>query len=92
MRKGRWAYHHYVGFEPELFDLASDPLQAQNLAGLAAHREMRVHMEALLRGWLDPEVVDRQAKQDQNRLVERMGGREVALRMGPQGASPAPAC
>ena len=90
LRQGRWAYHHYVGFDPELFDLARDPLQERNLAGLAAHREVQVHMEALLRGWLDPEGVDRQAKEDQNRLVERMGGREVALRMGPQGASPAP--
>lgn len=90
LRQGRWAYHHYVGFEPELFDLARDPLQAQNLAGLAEHRDVQVHMEALLRGKLDPEGVDRHAKEDQNRLVERMGGREVALRMGPQGASPAP--
>lgn len=91
VRQGTWSYHHYVGFEPELFDLARDPLQTIDLAGQPEHRGVRDRMEALLRGMLDPERVDRQAKDDQNRLVERMGGREVSLRLGPQGASPAPA-
>lgn len=90
VRQGRWSYHHYVGFEPELFDLEHDPLQIHNLAARSEHRGVRDRLEALLRGMLDPEDVDRQAKDDQNRLVERMGGREAALRMGPQGASPAP--
>jgi choline-sulfatase len=90
VRQGGWSYHHYVGFEPELFDLVQDPLQTRNLAGKAEHRDVRVRLEALLRGMLDPERVDRQAKEDQNRLVARMGGREASLRMGPQGASPAP--
>src|SRR5690606_18676501 len=25
LRKGRWKYHYYVGFRPELFDLENDP-------------------------------------------------------------------
>lgn len=90
VRQGCWAYHHYVGFEPELFDLERDPLQEHDLAGRADHRDVRQRLEAQLRGWLDPERVDRQAKDDQNRLVARLGGREAALRMGPQGASPVP--
>jgi hypothetical protein len=32
LRKGRWKYHEYVGFESELFDLDSDPDEAANLA------------------------------------------------------------
>lgn len=88
--QGRWAYHHYVGFEPELFDRVSDPLQEHNLAGEPAHREVLSQMQSALRRMLDPEGVDRQAKDDQNALVARMGGREAALRIGPQGASPAP--
>ena len=28
LRKGRWKYHEYIGFEPELFDLESDPDEA----------------------------------------------------------------
>ena len=28
LRKGRWKYHEYVGFEPELFDLETDPDEA----------------------------------------------------------------
>lgn len=90
VRQGQWAYHHYVGFEPELFDLSRDAQQTNSLAGLPAHRDTIAHLEGILRQMLDPEATDRRAKDDQNRLVARMGGREKALRTGPQGASPAP--
>ena len=45
--------------------------------------------EAALRAMLDPEAVDRRAKDDQNALVARHGGREAALRMGYPGETPA---
>ena len=90
VRQGDWAYHHYVGFAPELFDLASDPGQAHNLADEPAHRADVERMEAMLREMLDPVVVDRRAKADQAALVARHGGREAALRLGPQGATPVP--
>ncbi len=38
----------------------------------------------------DGERVDRRAKDDQNALVARHGGRERALGIGPPGATPAP--
>ena len=40
---------------------------------------------------LDPEQVDRRAKDDQNALVARAGGRDKALQTGPRGATPVPA-
>ncbi len=43
---------------------------------------------ASLRAMLDPEAIDRRAKDDQNALVERHGGREAALRMGYPGETP----
>jgi choline-sulfatase len=46
--------------------------------------------EQLLRQKLDPEAVDQQAKADQDRLIEKFGGREKALEMGTPGASPVP--
>lgn len=90
LRQGQWAYHHYVGFEPELFDMAADPGQCLNLALEEDHRAVRQQMEKLLTQMLDPQAVDQQAKADQDALISRFGGREAALRKGPAGASPVP--
>ena len=46
VRKGRWKLIHYVGFEPELFDLAADPEELVNLAAEA----------------VDVRLIDRQGK------------------------------
>jgi len=90
VRQGQWAYHHYVGYEPELFDMATDPGQTVNLAAIDSHRPIREHMASLLNQMLDPEVTDQCAKADQDALVARFGGREAALGKGPMGASPVP--
>ena len=90
LREGRWAYHHYVGFAPELFDVAADPEQLCDLAGDPAHAEKLARLEALLRTMVDPEAVDGRAKRDQDALVRRFGGREKALLIGTPGASPVP--
>lgn len=90
LHHGRWAYHHYVGYAPELFDLRSDPLQQHDLAPDAGHAPVLAAMEARLRQRLDPQSVDARAKRDQAALVARFGGRERALGIGPVGASPVP--
>jgi choline-sulfatase len=87
---GRFKYHHYVGFEPELFDLADDPEETRDLAASPAHRAVRERLEQRLRERLDPEAVDRLAKADQNRLVDAHGGREAVLGMTRFGATPVP--
>jgi choline-sulfatase len=91
LRKGRWTYHHYVGFRPELFDVYADPDQCRDLVDQPEAKPVLEALEALLRTQVDPEGLDRQAKIDQNALIERMGGRDRALQLGPGGASPAPA-
>jgi choline-sulfatase len=91
LRQGRWAYHHYVGFAPELFDVVADPDQHHDLAGLPAHAGTLQHLAGLLHERLDPVAVDCQAKAEQNALVARMGGRDKALQTGTQGATPVPA-
>jgi choline-sulfatase len=90
LRQGPWAYHHYVGFAPELFDVHADPDQHHDLAADPAHADVLQRMASLLAQTLDPEQVDRRAKDDQNALVARAGGRDKALQTGPQGATPAP--
>ena len=90
LARGGFKFHYYVDYPPELFDLASDPEEARDLAGDPAYRQVREEMERALRAMLDPEAVDRRAKDDQNALVEKFGGRERALHIGPPGATPAP--
>ncbi len=90
LRKGRWKYHEYIGFEPELFDLDSDPDEAANLANDPSYSAYVAELRSDLRRIVNPEAADRQAKSDQRALVESFGGREIAFRMGTEGATPAP--
>lgn len=90
VRWNRWKYHHYEGYEPELFDLESDPEETVNLASHASHAAIGATSRELLRSICDPTAVDRAAKRDQAALVTRYGGRERALTMGAPGATPVP--
>ncbi|MBY4598136.1 sulfatase-like hydrolase/transferase [Ottowia caeni] len=91
VRKGRWKYHYYVRFEPELFDLQNDPEELENLAGKTEYATQLREMESVLRKICDPEAVDSQAKHDQAEMIARLGGIEKAATMGSGGATPAPA-
>ncbi len=86
--RGRYKYHYYVGYRPELFDLEADPEETNDLAGDPAHCEVLAAFERHLRRMLDPEAVDRRAKDDQNALVARHGGPEAALKLGYPGETP----
>lgn len=91
LRKGQWKLNYYVGFAPELFDMLNDPEELTDLAGSAAHATTLAEMEAALRDILDPEAVSAQAFSDQAALIERLGGRDAALKLGAPGATPPPA-
>ena len=84
----RWKYHYYVDYEPELFDLEADPLEATNLAGQAAYLDQESRLHAELNRICVPKDVDAAAKSDQDRLVTRFGGPEIAFRKEPFGATP----
>ncbi len=90
LRRGRWKYHHYVGFEPELFDLDTDPEEEVNLAPDPAHQATLAMMEQALREICDPDAVNAQAFADQAAMIDRYGGREAALKLGAPGATPPP--
>ncbi|MFM6828811.1 MAG: hypothetical protein ACKOVA_00505, partial [Novosphingobium sp.] len=83
-------YHYYVGLEPELFDLRQDQEEARNLAADPEYAHILADFEERLRSLLDPEAVNRQAKADQQKLVDAFGGRDVALRTGTPAATPVP--
>lgn len=90
LRRGRWKYHYYVGFAPELFDLDADPEELHDLAPDPAHAETLAAMEAALREICDPEAADAQAFADQAALIAQHGGRDAALKLGAPGATPPP--
>ena len=79
VRKDAWKYVHYAGSRPQLFDLANDPLEDDDLGESAAHAGVRRDCEALLRDILDPEEVNRRAFADQARKIAGLGGREAIL-------------
>lgn len=88
VRDGRWKFIHYHGFTPELFDLASDPEETENVAEKLPRQTGRMRRKLL--AICDPEKVNAQALADQAALVESFGGREAALKIGAPGATPPP--
>ncbi len=90
VRKGAWKYIHYVGFEPELFNLKDDPEELQNLAHSAEFVLKLEELNAELQSICDPEETDALAHADQAAMIERYGGREAALKLGAPAATPPP--
>ncbi|RDE24651.1 DUF4976 domain-containing protein [Motiliproteus coralliicola] len=90
LRKGRYKYIYYVGYEPQLFDLETDPEELNDIAGQPEMTSLLQSFEAELRSICDPEEVDGRAKADQKRLVDKNGGREAVVAKGGFGATPAP--
>jgi choline-sulfatase len=79
IRKGRFKLISYVGFAPELFDLAADPEERENLAARPDYGDILAELEALLRSYVDPEEADRRANDAQRRLIESLGGPEEVM-------------
>lgn len=89
---GRWKYSYYVQYpeQPQLFDLEADPEELRDLGTDPAHRSVVAECEAILRGLLDPEAVDAQAKKRQAALIVAAGGYEKVVKIGGFGYSPPP--
>ena len=90
LRQGRYKYIHYTGFEPELFDLASDPQETHDLAGRPEMIGVLVRFEAQLRGICDPQGMDDLAKRDQQALIRAHGGADAILHRGGSSYTPIP--
>lgn len=92
LRDRRYKYIYHVAGPPQLFDLAADPHEVDDLALQpdASAQRLLAEYEAKLRAILDPEAVDRQAKADQERKIASLGGREAVVKRGAFVNSPVP--
>ena len=91
LRKGQWKLNYYVDFAPELFDLENDPEELVDLASNPEYAAILSELELALRDICDPEEMSNLAFEDQAALIERNGGRTVAMTLGAPGATPPPA-
>ena len=90
IRKGRWKYIYYVGFEPELFDLENDPDELSNLSQKNEFINICNELKRDLYNICDPEVMNKLAFEDQDKMIKSYGGIEAAGNLGATGATPPP--
>ena len=92
LRDRRYKFIYHVAAPPQLFDLRADPDELHDLAQRPDEpaRQLLARFEAQLREILDPEAVDQQAKADQQRRIDELGGRDVVIARGAFINSPAP--
>ncbi|VCU68928.1 Choline-sulfatase [Pigmentiphaga humi] len=90
IRQDRYKYVHYVGMPPQLFDLAADPEELDDLAGRPEHASVLQALHGELLRQVDPVEVDRRARAQQQALVARHGGRDAVVGRGGFGATPPP--
>ena len=87
---GQWKLIHYVGFELELFDLSDDPEKLGNLEQAPEYKTVLEDITQALHAICDPEAADAQAHQDQADMIAGYGGRNAALKLGANAATPPP--
>jgi choline-sulfatase len=65
LKRGNYKLCHYVGSEPQLFNVDVDPLENDDLASKPEYTARCNEMETALRAVLDPEREDARAKENQ---------------------------
>lgn len=90
IRRGPYKYVHYVDLPPMLFDVERDPYERADLGRDPAYAGVVADCEAALRTVVDPEAIDRLAKADQRRHIEKHGGKDAILKRGTFRYSPPP--
>lgn len=90
VRKGSWKYVCYAGARPQLFDLARDPDEREDLAGRAEMAPILAELDRELRAICDPDAVSERAFAEQRRVIDENGGRAEIERTVDIPFTPAP--
>ena len=90
LRSGQWKYVHYALYEPQLFDLETDPEELADLAGNPEYSHVLDNCRNELLRRLDPTKVHQLAIEAQTKLIEELGGEQAILTRGDFGYSPPP--
>ena len=62
IRQGKWKLIHYVGYEPQLFDIESDPEELDDLGTDPELSDVREDLTRILRAVCDPDCQPRMRK------------------------------
>ena len=73
LKRGDYKLCHYVGSEPQLFNVDIDPLENDDLASNPEYAARRSEMETVLRTILDPEREDARAKRESKGAKRKIG-------------------
>lgn len=74
-KRGDYKLCHYVGSEPQLFNVALDPLENDDLAPKPEYAMKRNEIETALRAVVDPELADARGKENQR--LRRLGNTDT---------------
>ncbi|OSP54005.1 sulfatase-like hydrolase/transferase [Pseudoruegeria sp. SK021] len=90
LRKGPWKYVEYVGTQPQLFNLDTDPNEECDLGTDPNYAVVRSDLAACLRQVCDPDTVNAQAFAAQAEVIAANGGRSVIAGASDIPFTPAP--
>jgi choline-sulfatase len=90
IRKGPYKLVYYGDYPPQLFHLASDPEELNDIVEHANAKSVVDELKGDLFRICDPHAVDRQAKADQQRRLTQVGGKTFVIERGDLGFSPPP--
>ena len=90
LRRDRWKLVCHVGYPSQLFDLSTDPFEADDLAGRPEVADIESRLYDELEKIVDPDAVNRLAFADQQARIDRLGGADGILSRAEFGFTPAP--
>ena len=76
IRDGEWKYIHHEGFDPELYNVASDPDELADLSGHGSVTEIQRRLARLLGDLVDTTAANSAAFSSQAKIIEQHGGRD----------------
>ncbi len=90
LKDGKFKLIYHVGMPRQLFDLAADPMEEQDLLANENIHPKADELEHKLRRIVEPETVDAKSKADQAAHMEKFGGIDVVRKAGIFSRSPIP--